>query len=56
MRRGLSSSRAIVNDIYVELGEPLLKLAHEGVVAHLVKLEREGRARRDGDAWHIMDT
>ena len=25
---------------------PLLKLAHEGVVAHLVKLEREGRVRR----------
>ena len=55
MRRGLSTSRAIVDDIYVGLGESLLKLAHEGVVAHLVKLEREGRARRDGDAWHIMD-
>ena len=56
LRRGLSTSRAIVDDIYVELGESLLRMAHEGVVAHLVKLEREGRARRDGDAWHIMDT
>ena len=55
LRRGLSSPRAIVDDIYAGLGESLLKLAHEGVVAHLVKLEREGRARRDGDAWHIMD-
>ena len=26
-------------------------LAAESVTAHLVKLEREGRARRDGDAW-----
>ena len=40
----------------VELDESVLKMAHEGVVAHLVKLEREGRARREGDAWHIMDT
>jgi glyoxylase-like metal-dependent hydrolase (beta-lactamase superfamily II) len=55
LRRGLITSRAIVDDIYVGLAESLLKLAHEGVVAHLVKLEREGRARRDGDAWHIMD-
>jgi glyoxylase-like metal-dependent hydrolase (beta-lactamase superfamily II) len=55
LRRGLSSSRAIVEDIYVGLAESLLKLAHEGIVAHLVKLEREGRVRRHGDAWHIMD-
>ena len=55
LRRGLSSPRAIADDIYVGLSESLLKLAHEGVVAHLVKLEREGRAGRDGDAWHIMD-
>lgn len=59
LRRGLSNPRAIADDIYVGLAEPLLKLAHEGVVAHLVKLEREGRARRRGDGaqarWHIMD-
>jgi glyoxylase-like metal-dependent hydrolase (beta-lactamase superfamily II) len=55
LRRGLSTPRAIVDDIYLGLDEQLLKLAQEGVVAHLVKLEREGLARRDGDAWHIMD-
>ena len=53
--RGLSTSRAIVDHIYPGLTEPLLKLAHEGVLAHLLKLEREGRASRDGEAWHIMD-
>ena len=52
---GLSTSLAIVDHIYPGLTEPLLKLAHEGVLAHLLKLEREGRASRDGDAWHIMD-
>jgi glyoxylase-like metal-dependent hydrolase (beta-lactamase superfamily II) len=59
LRRGLITPRAIVDDIYEGLSPELLKLAHEGVVAHLVKLEREGRARRDGDGgharWHIMD-
>jgi len=25
------------------------------VIAQLQKLEREGRARRDGEAWHIID-
>ena len=30
-------------------------MARESVLAHLQKLEREGRARRDGDAWHIIE-
>ena len=30
-------------------------MARESVLAHLVKLEREGRVRRDGDAWHIIE-
>jgi glyoxylase-like metal-dependent hydrolase (beta-lactamase superfamily II) len=55
LRRGLSSPADITNSIYEGLAESLLKLAREGVLAHLVKLEREGRARRHGDAWHIMD-
>ncbi len=55
LRRGLSTPAAIVDDIYAGLGESVLKLAREGIVAHLVKLEREGRASRRGDAWHIMD-
>jgi glyoxylase-like metal-dependent hydrolase (beta-lactamase superfamily II) len=59
LRRGLSAPQAIAADIYEGLSESLMKLAQEGVVAHLVKLEREGRARRDGEGayarWHIMD-
>jgi glyoxylase-like metal-dependent hydrolase (beta-lactamase superfamily II) len=59
LRRGLGTPTAIAEDIYVGLAEPLMKLAHEGIVAHLVKLEREGRARRSGEGaqarWHIMD-
>jgi len=31
-------------------------MAKEGVVAHLVKLEREQRIRRDGNTWQIVDS
>jgi glyoxylase-like metal-dependent hydrolase (beta-lactamase superfamily II) len=55
LRRGLSAPAAIVTDIYEGLAESLLPLAEEGIVSHLVKLERDGRARRSGDAWLIMD-
>jgi len=55
LRRGLHDPAVIVERIYPALSEPLVKLAQEGVLAHLVKLEREGRVRRAGDAWHIMD-
>jgi beta-lactamase-like protein len=29
-------------------------MARESIVAHLVKLAREGRAGRRGEAWHII--
>ena len=31
-------------------------LARETVTAHLQKLERDGRVRRAGEAWHIIET
>jgi glyoxylase-like metal-dependent hydrolase (beta-lactamase superfamily II) len=55
LRRGLNTPAAMVHQMYPGLSEPLLKLAEEGLLAQLVKLNREGRVRRDGDAWHIMD-
>lgn len=55
LRRGLDSPAAIVAHMYSGLSETVVKLAQEGMLAHLVKLQREGRARRDGEAWHIMD-
>jgi hypothetical protein len=48
--------------IYRGLKETLVPMARESVLAHLLKLEHEGRARRVGDAarpeedaWHIID-
>jgi glyoxylase-like metal-dependent hydrolase (beta-lactamase superfamily II) len=51
LRSGHTDPDGIVRRIYEGLQDNLLRLARESVIAHLVKLEREGRARRDGDAW-----
>jgi glyoxylase-like metal-dependent hydrolase (beta-lactamase superfamily II) len=45
------SPDAIVARVYVELAAPLVPMARESVTAHLLKLEREGRVRCEGDAW-----
>jgi glyoxylase-like metal-dependent hydrolase (beta-lactamase superfamily II) len=47
---------AIVSRIYRGLEPALLPMARETVLAHLIKLERDGRARRDGngDEWLII--
>jgi glyoxylase-like metal-dependent hydrolase (beta-lactamase superfamily II) len=46
-----ASTGALVDALYSKI-DPVLKLAAErNVVAHLLKLEREGRAVRQGDQW-----
>jgi glyoxylase-like metal-dependent hydrolase (beta-lactamase superfamily II) len=46
---------ALVPLIYRGLKENLFQVARETVLAHLLKLEREGRAVRRGESWHIME-
>ena len=52
LRDGLETVNAIVDRIYVGLSDPLVPMARESVLAHLMKLEDEGRAaqqrRRSG--------
>ena len=55
LRRGLRTLDALVEDIYVGLASPLVPMARESVLAHLVKLEDEGKVRRDSDDWYLMD-
>lgn len=55
LRAGASTPEAIVEQLYRGVKERLLPFARESVIAHLMKLEREGRAARRGDAWHIME-
>jgi glyoxylase-like metal-dependent hydrolase (beta-lactamase superfamily II) len=55
LRNGNATTDAITARIYRGLKEQLIPLARESVTAHLRKLEREGRARREGEAWHIIE-
>jgi glyoxylase-like metal-dependent hydrolase (beta-lactamase superfamily II) len=41
------------SSIYEGLPEALVASATDGLLAHLIKLEREGRAARDGDMWSL---
>jgi glyoxylase-like metal-dependent hydrolase (beta-lactamase superfamily II) len=55
LRDGDVEPDAIVEHIYRGLKERLIPMARESVLAQLQKLEREGRVRRDGEAWHMID-
>jgi glyoxylase-like metal-dependent hydrolase (beta-lactamase superfamily II) len=66
LRGGERTPEAMVEHLYRGLKESLVPMARESVLAHLLKLEREGRARRSaasapgasapkGDAAHPLD-
>lgn len=45
--------QAIAEGIYTGLLPALVPMAEESVLAHLVKLERDGLVRREGDRWEL---
>jgi glyoxylase-like metal-dependent hydrolase (beta-lactamase superfamily II) len=55
LRAGDTAPEAIVVRIYDNLPGPLVEAARESVMAHLVKLQREGRARQEGDGWKFTN-
>jgi glyoxylase-like metal-dependent hydrolase (beta-lactamase superfamily II) len=55
MRLGDATPAAMVERIYKGLRPQLAKLAEQSVLAHLIKLEREGRARRLEDRWLAVE-
>jgi hydroxyacylglutathione hydrolase len=55
LRAGPATPEALVPLIYRGLRENLSQVARETVLAHLLKLERDGRAGRRGESWHIME-
>ena len=55
LQSGLSNADDIVSRIYTTISGALVPVARESVLAHLVKLEREGRAVRDGERWRLRD-
>ena len=55
LRAGDTTPQAIVRRVYQDIRESLVPLAQESVMAHLVKLQQEGRARAENDAWTMID-
>jgi glyoxylase-like metal-dependent hydrolase (beta-lactamase superfamily II) len=52
---GLETPDAIRARVYPGLKDVLVPMARESIMAHLLKLEREGRVRRNiSDAWSIV--
>ena len=51
---GLQTADAIAERIYTGLTPALAPLARQSVLAHLIKLEQEGLARRDGHTWFLL--
>ena len=54
LRSGDRTADEIVARIYSRLGDEIRARAVETVVAHLLKLERDGLVRGGHEAWHIM--
>ena len=51
LRVGIDNATDMVARIYPTLAKPLVPVAAESVLAHLIKLEREGKVMRDGERW-----
>jgi glyoxylase-like metal-dependent hydrolase (beta-lactamase superfamily II) len=51
---GDTTPAAITARIYIGLTPELTGMARESVTAHLLKLQREGRARRDDGGWTMI--
>ena len=51
---GYDTPERIVSVLYEGLPQPLVKAAVESVLAHLIKLRVDGRARQDGDRWTLQ--
>jgi len=51
---GDTSADAVVARVYAGLAPSLVPLARDSVTAHLVKLERDGRVRREGELWTMI--
>jgi glyoxylase-like metal-dependent hydrolase (beta-lactamase superfamily II) len=54
LAQGHDTPERIVSVLYEGLPPPLVHAAVESVLAHLIKLSVDGRARQDGDRWTLQ--
>jgi hydroxyacylglutathione hydrolase len=55
LRAGPTTPEQIASRIYSNLAAQLLPAAADSVLAHLIKLQEEGRAAADGRAWRLAE-
>lgn len=51
LARGPATAAALAAAVYAGIPAPLLPVATDSLLAHLIKLEREGLAHREADTW-----
>jgi glyoxylase-like metal-dependent hydrolase (beta-lactamase superfamily II) len=49
--QGTSTTYELMNQLYSQINPTLRRAAERNVIAHLIKLESEGRATQDGGVW-----
>jgi glyoxylase-like metal-dependent hydrolase (beta-lactamase superfamily II) len=54
LKKGPSTTYAIMDTLYSQVDPRLRRAAERNVLAHLMKLEVDGRAVRDGDSWRLV--
>ena len=53
LRDGPAETHALMDALYAKQHPMLRRAAERNVLAHLQKLEEEGRVERDGAAWKL---
>ncbi len=53
LMKGPATAAALRDKMYGQIDPRLQRAAERSVLAHLLKLESEGKAMRDGDAWRV---
>lgn len=51
LKQGACDTRTITDALYSQVNPNLRRAAERNVIAHLLKLEQEGKAARDGEIW-----
>jgi glyoxylase-like metal-dependent hydrolase (beta-lactamase superfamily II) len=55
IRAGCIDIDDLVPRIYPTLAAPLVPMARESILAHLIKLQRDGKVSRQGESWKLLD-
>jgi glyoxylase-like metal-dependent hydrolase (beta-lactamase superfamily II) len=51
LTKGATGTYALMDTLYSQVHPRLRRAAERNVLAHLLKLESEGKVRRDGELW-----